>query len=65
MKTFLIYFILSIFIIFIYILTWKYQPFLLEKRISSLDFEIKESSHREDFLYKECKNLDYEISVLS
>lgn len=33
--------------------------------IKSLKYDIKESRQREEMLYKECKNLDYEISVLA
>ena len=37
----------------------------INSSINKLNNDIKESRHREELLYQECKNLDYEISVLT
>lgn len=36
-----------------------------DRRMDKLQNDIKESRHREDFLYKECKQLDYLIDILA
>lgn len=47
------------------VITWKYSNYALYDQVQKLNSEITESRHREELLYQECKNLDYEVSVLT
>lgn len=35
------------------------------EKFYQLTNDVRESRHREELLYQECKNLDYEISILT